>query len=107
MLMDLDQRAAGLRLLLRDRDTKFGAGFDAVFTAAGIDVIKTPPQSPRGELIRGALGRHRTSRMHRPDAHHWRASPGDRADAVHPALQPTSAASFTRATATRSTVGRP
>ena len=39
LLMDLDQRAAGLRFLLRDRDTKF--------TAAGIDVIRTPPQAPR------------------------------------------------------------
>jgi putative transposase len=47
LLMDLDQRASGLRFLLRDRDTKFTAVFDAVFTGAGIDVIKAPPQAPR------------------------------------------------------------
>jgi putative transposase len=45
--MDLDQRAAGLRFLLCDRDTKFTAVFDAVFTGQGIDVLKSPPQAPR------------------------------------------------------------
>ncbi|WP_433321383.1 helix-turn-helix domain-containing protein [Micromonospora sp. CA-269861] len=43
LLMNLDQRVAELRFLLRDRDTKFTAAFDAVVTAAGIDVTKTPP----------------------------------------------------------------
>jgi putative transposase len=47
LLMDLDQRADKLRFLLRDRDAKFTAGFDAVFTAAGTEIIRTPPQAPR------------------------------------------------------------
>jgi hypothetical protein len=47
MLIELDQRVDGLRFLLRDRDAKFTAGFDAVFTAAGMDVIRTPPEAPR------------------------------------------------------------
>jgi transposase InsO family protein len=47
LLMDLDRRAAGLRFLLRDRDSKFPAAFDAVFTAKGIHVLKSPPQAPR------------------------------------------------------------
>jgi putative transposase len=47
LLMSLDQRAHRLRLLLRDRDTKFTTAFDTVFTAAGIDVLRTPPQAPR------------------------------------------------------------
>jgi hypothetical protein len=47
LLMSLDQLAHGLRFLLRDRDTKFTAAFDTVVTAAGIDVLRTPPQAPR------------------------------------------------------------
>jgi putative transposase len=47
LLMDLDQRADKLRFLLRDRDAKFTTGFDAVFTAAGTEIIRTPPKAPR------------------------------------------------------------
>jgi putative transposase len=43
LLMDLDDRVHLFRFLVPDRDTKFTAAFDAVFTAAGIDVAKIPP----------------------------------------------------------------
>jgi putative transposase len=47
LLMDLDGQGHRLRYLIRDRDAKFTAAFDAVFTASGIDVVKIPPQAPR------------------------------------------------------------
>ncbi|GIJ51402.1 hypothetical protein Val02_82880 [Virgisporangium aliadipatigenens] len=47
LLMHLDHHADRLRYLIRDRDTKFSAAFDTVFTAAGIQTIRTPPQAPR------------------------------------------------------------
>jgi hypothetical protein len=47
LLMDLGQRVDELRLLIRDRDDKFTATFDAVFASIGIGVITTPIRAPR------------------------------------------------------------
>ena len=47
LLIDLDGQAHRFRYLIRDRDAKFTAVFDAVFTAAGIEVVRIPPRSPR------------------------------------------------------------
>src|SRR5438046_2908341 len=45
LLMTLDDRQQPLRLLIHDRDAKFGGGFDHVFESEGIAVIRTPVQA--------------------------------------------------------------
>ena len=47
LLMDLGDRAAGFRFLVRDRAGQFTEAFDAVLSGAGIEVVKIPPRSPR------------------------------------------------------------
>jgi putative transposase len=47
LLMDLGERAAPFRYLIRDRDSKFTAAFDDVLAGTGVRIIKTPVRSPR------------------------------------------------------------
>ena len=60
LLLDLGDRADRFAFLIRDRDTKFAAGFDAVFQSGGIRIIKTPVQAPRANAIMELLGGQRT-----------------------------------------------
>jgi putative transposase len=48
---DLAEAGRGFTHLIRDRDSKFTAAFDAVFTACGIEVAATAPQAPRMNAI--------------------------------------------------------
>jgi putative transposase len=47
VLMDLGDRAADFRYLVRDQAGQFTDAFDAVLAGAGIEAVKIPPRRPR------------------------------------------------------------
>jgi putative transposase len=67
LLMDLGDRAAQFRYLIRDRDSKFTGVFDAVFASEAIRILRTPVRAPRANAIAerwiGTLRRELLDRM--------------------------------------------
>jgi len=74
--MDLGQRSASVKFLIRDRAGQFTGSFDAVFTAAGVRILASPPQAPRAnaicERIIGTLRRELLDRLLIVNEHHLR-----------------------------------
>jgi putative transposase len=89
LLMDLGDRAAGFRFLVRDRAGQFTGSFDAVLASAGIEAVKIPPRSPRGERLCRKIRAHRPDRGNRPDADLRRTTPADGPGRVRGPLQRT------------------
>jgi putative transposase len=85
LLMDLDDHAHRLRFLIRDRDAKFTAAFDAVFAAAGIKTVKIPPRAPKANAY--AERWVRTVRTECLDSDLERATSAEGRHAIYRALQ--------------------
>ena len=47
LFMTIGERLSGRRFLICDRDTKFSAAFDGVFTSEGLRVLRTPVRAPQ------------------------------------------------------------
>ena len=75
-LMDLGQRSASVKFLIRDRAGQFPGSSDAVFTADGVRILASPPQAPRAnaicERIIGTLRRELLDQLLILNEHHLR-----------------------------------
>ena len=75
-LIDLGQRAASVKFLIRDRAGQFTESFDAAFAADGIRILPSPPQAPRAnavcERMIGTLRRELFDRLLIVNEHHLR-----------------------------------
>jgi putative transposase len=74
LLMDLGDRPARFKFLIRDRDSKYTAAFDDVFAGNGTRVIRTPDPVTSGERPCRAFRGHTAPRAPGPPADLRRAA---------------------------------
>lgn len=65
VMMTMGERAHGFRFLIRDRDAKLTASFDAVFGDADARILRSPPRAPQARLRR-AVDQHPAARVPGP-----------------------------------------
>ena len=84
---ELEEAGSRFTYLIRDRDAKFTAAFDAVFASIGITRTADRAPGTQDERLCRALRTHGTGRVHRPDAHRRRTAPARDLVRVHRPLQ--------------------
>jgi hypothetical protein len=76
LVADPDEAGHRFAHIIRDRDTKFTAAFNSVFTSTGINVVLTAPQTPRMNAIAerwiASVRRECTDRLLITGQHHLR-----------------------------------
>ena len=82
LLMDLQERPKAVKFLIRDRDTKFTAAWDAVITGAGIRTVRSPGAGPARQRNHGTLDRWLPTRTARPNPDLESAAPAPGASRI-------------------------
>jgi Reverse transcriptase (RNA-dependent DNA polymerase) len=98
--LGLDLADDGIRVLIRDRDSKYRGSFDELLRAGGIRVVKTPVRAPQAKRYRRALRQNRPRRVPRLAADPQPPPPRARPARLRRALQQPQAAPRTPAPTT-------
>jgi hypothetical protein len=101
LLMDLADRTATFRFLVRDRAGQFTDSFDALLAGAGINTVKIPPRCPRANCYAERFVRTARNRTHRPHPDVRRTPPAGRPHPVQRPLQRPAATSSAAASTRR------
>jgi hypothetical protein len=98
--MELGDHADTVKFVLRDRDSRFTTAFDAVFAAAGIRILTSPPQAPQANAICERMIANPTPRTVRQNPDRQPTTPSPNPHRLPPALQRGTAAPNPRTTRT-------